>query len=110
VSFWHRPAPEDYAEALHDFMTLDVPLEQWDSPAFDSVLQGFRRRFETTRTEEGSVMATMLTFVLQGQRTSRQGAILAEFRSSERIRQLFARGRSERDSYLTKSDLALVAE
>jgi hypothetical protein len=110
VSFWHRPASAAYAEALHDFMTLDAPLEQWDSPEFDAVLQNFRSRFEATRTEEGSVMATMLTFVLQGQRTSRQGAILAEFRSSERIRLLFGRGRSERESYLTKSEIALVAE
>ena len=45
-------------------------------------------------------MATTLTFVLQGQRTSRQGEILAEFRDSDRVLRLFDRGRAERDAYL----------
>jgi hypothetical protein len=45
-------------------------------------------------------MATTLTFVMQGQRTSRQGEILTEFRASDRILRLFDRGRMERDAYL----------
>jgi len=89
-----------YAEVLEDFLNLDVPLAEWDSRAFDSVLIDFRNRFKATDTEEGNVMATTLTFVLQGQRTSRQGAILAEFRESDRIQRLFDRGRTERDAHL----------
>jgi hypothetical protein len=100
VSFWHRPMSEAYAEVLQDFLELDVPLARWDSRAFDPVLIDFRDRFEATRSEEGSVMATMLTFVLQGQRTSRQGEILAEYRASDRILRLFDRGRVERDAHL----------
>jgi len=100
VSFWHRPMSAAYAEVLEDFLNLDVPLAEWDSRAFDSVLIDFRNRFKATDTEEGNVMATTLTFVLQGQRTSRQGAILAEFRESDRIQRLFDRGRTERDAHL----------
>jgi hypothetical protein len=100
VSFWHRPMSAGYALVLEDFLKLDVPLAQWDSRAFDSVLIDFRDRFEATHTEEGSVMATMLTFVLRGQRTSRQGEILAEYRASDRILRLFDRGKVERDASL----------
>jgi hypothetical protein len=100
VSFWHRPMSAAYADVLEDFLSLDVPLAEWDSRAFDSVLIDFRDRFKGTNTEEGNVMATTLTFVLQGQRTSRQGAILAEFRDSDRILRLFDRGRAERDAHL----------
>jgi hypothetical protein len=100
VTFWHRPMSQAYAEVLKDFLTLDVPLARWDSRAFDPVLIEFRDRFAATRTEEGTVMAAMLRFVLQGQRTSRQGAILAEFRGSDFILRLFDRGRTERDAYL----------
>ena len=102
VSFWHRPMPEDYAAVLNDFIRLDVSLAEWDSPTFDRVLIDFRDRFRATKTEEGAVMATTLAFVLQGQRTSRQGAILAEFRASERILQLFDRGKSQRDAFLAE--------
>jgi hypothetical protein len=102
VSFWHRPMNEAYAAVLNDFIRLDVPLAEWDSPAFDPVLTAFRKRFEETGSEEGSVMATILTFVLQGQRTSRQGAILAQFRNSERVLQLFDRGKVQRDAFLAE--------
>lgn len=100
VSFWHRPMSAAYAEVLGDFLKLEVPLAEWDSREFDAVLIGFRDRFEATNTEEGSVMAATLTFVLRGQRTSRQGEILAEFRSSDRILRLFDRGKIERDAYV----------
>jgi hypothetical protein len=100
VSFWHRPMSPEYAEVLKDFLGLEVPLAEWDNRAFDTVLINFRDRFEATKTEEGDVMATMLTFVLQGQRSSRQGEILAEFRASDHILRLFDRGRAERDASL----------
>ena len=110
VSFWHRPMSAAYAEVLEEFLSLDVPLAEWDSRAFDSVLIDFRDRFEATRSEEGSVMATTLTFVLQGQRSSRQGEILAEFRSSDRILQLFDRGKTERAASIAAAQDAPRAE
>lgn len=97
VSFWHRPPSAEYASVLNEFVRLDVSLDEWDHADFDAVLRRFRGRFEATKTEEGSVMATVLAFVLQDQRTSRQAQILAEFRTSAPILRLFERGRTERD-------------
>ena len=103
VSFWHRPASEEYSALLHEFMQLDVPLEEWDGRAFDAVLRDFQKRFAATDTEEGTVMATTLAFVLQDQRSSRQAAILAEFRTSPRILRLFERGKSVWEEYVGES-------
>jgi hypothetical protein len=99
VSFWHRPASAAYTAVLNDFVRLDATLEQWDDPAFEPVLRGFQRRFRETQTEEGSVMATMLAFVIQEAYTSGRTEILAEFRSSEKVLRLFQRGMVERDAY-----------
>ncbi len=98
-SFWHRPPSEEYSSVLGEFLRLDVPIEEWDGRAFDAVLQNFRKRFEATRTEEGTIMATTLAYVLVTQRTSRQAQILAEFRASDRIFRLFERGRREWDKF-----------
>ena len=92
VSFWHRPAPPDYAAALNEFMRLDVPVERWHEADFEPTLRGFRSRFEATSSEEGTIMASVLGYLLQDLRASRRGAILAEFRGSDRIRRLFDRG------------------
>ncbi len=103
ISFWHRPPSAAYASVLNEFMRLDVSLEEWDRREFDTVLQDFRKRFEATETEEGSVMATTLAFVLQDQRSSRQAQILAEFRTSPRILRLFERGRDAWNDFLARS-------
>ena len=100
VSFWHRPASAEYTSLLNEFVELDVSVERWDSDAFDGVLVDFRRRFAATRTEEGTVMATTLEFVLEDRRRSRQGAILADFRTNDRLLRLFERARSQWDGYL----------
>ncbi len=95
VSFWHRPAPPDYAAVLHEFVRLDVPVERWYEPGFERTIQDFRARFEATSSEEGTIMASVLGYLLQDLRTSRRAAILNEFRDSDRIRRLFDRGRRE---------------
>ena len=89
VSFWHRPATPAYTGVLRDFLSLDATPDEWDQPAFERVLRGFARRFTETKTEEGAVMATVLAYTIQDLYESRRGAILAEFRSSDRIRSLF---------------------
>ena len=98
VAFWHRPPSAAYSSVLQEFVRLDASIEQWDSASFDTVLREFRRKCEATATEEGAVMATTLSYVLEDRRVSRQAQILAEFRSSERILQLFERARVERDT------------
>lgn len=106
IAFWRRPPSAEYARVLSDFLRLDVPLEEWDGRAFDGVLRDFRARFDATRTEEGTIMATTLGYVLVTQRASRQAAILAEFRDSDRILRLFERGKREWDAFRTSNAAA----
>jgi hypothetical protein len=100
VAFWHRPASGAYATALDEFLRLNVTPEEWDSPEFDEVLEKFRTRFAETKTEEGAVMAATLAYAMQDRRTSQQAEILAEFRTSAEIRQLFDEARLMRAEFL----------
>lgn len=98
VSFWHRPAPLEFESVLNEFVRLRTAPEQWEDPSFDDVLRDFRRRFEATGSEEGTVMATVLAYVMQEMPMSRR--ILAEYRSSSRVRDLFQRGVERRREVL----------
>jgi hypothetical protein len=96
VGFWHRPASPAYTALLDEFVRINASPEDWDTPAFMPVLRRFEERFRATKTEEGTVMATVLAYMMEDIRTSGRGAILAEFRSSREIRQLFAAAVLER--------------
>ena len=50
-------------------------------------------------------MATILAYVISDLHTSRRGAILEEFRNSDRIRRLFERGLSELDAVVKVKEL-----
>jgi hypothetical protein len=80
---------------LNDFLRIESGLERWHEASFETTLRTFEDRFEATRTEEGSVMATTLAYVISDLRTSRRAAILEEFRTSGRILDLFKRGAEE---------------
>ena len=103
VTFWHTPATAAYATVLESFVSLNVSVDEWNSPSFDAVLQDFRRRFAATRTEEGGVMATMLGYVLAGREGSGERAILAEFRTDDRLLQLFDEARAQREELRDRS-------
>jgi len=90
VSFWHRPMPESYAAVLLEFVSLRTPPEDWENPEFEPVLRTFRDRFQGTHTEEGTIMATVLGYVLQEIPAGHR--ILAGFRASPHIEQLFEDG------------------
>ena len=92
VSFWHRPASPAYAAVLNEFVRLDANVQRWHEPSFEPTLRGFQKRFDSTHTEEGTVMATTLAYVIDDLRTSRRAAILEEFRTSGRILRLFQQG------------------
>jgi hypothetical protein len=92
VSFWHRPASPAYAAVLNEFVRLDASVQRWHEPSFELTLRGFQKRFDSTHTEEGTVMATTLAYVIDDLRTSRRAAILEEFRTSGRILRLFQQG------------------
>ena len=89
VGFWHKPASAAFTEVLDEFVRVNATPEDWDTPAFTAVLRRFADRFKATKTEEGTVMATVLAYMMEDIRTSGRGAILAEFRASAQIRRLF---------------------
>ena len=103
VSFWHRPAPPEFAALLNEFVRLKATPAEWDDPSFDRVLRSFRTRFEETDTEEGTVMAAVIGYVMLQIPSSRR--ILAEFRSSTRVRDLFERGVERRERALATRSL-----
>jgi hypothetical protein len=98
VAFWHRPPSTAYSTLLDRFLQLPPGPEQWDDRAFEPVLREFQRRFRATSTEEGMVMATVLGYVMDEAYTSDRSSILAEFRASGDVRQLFDRAVRERDA------------
>ena len=95
VAFWQQPPSDDYAATLDEFLQIESGVQRWHDAAFEPVLQGFRRRFEATNTEEGRVMATMLAYVIGDLRTSRRAAILDDFRTNGHILSLFKQGVNE---------------
>jgi hypothetical protein len=95
VSFWHRPPTPEYAAALNDFLHVEGGYRAVARGIIRDHAARFQDRFEATRTEEGSVMATTLAYVISDLRTSRRAAILEEFRTSGRILDLFKRGVDE---------------
>jgi hypothetical protein len=95
VAFWHRPPTPEYAAALNDFLRIESGIERWHTVEFETTLRAFQERFGRTNTEEGSVMATTLAYVITDLRTSRRAAILEEFRNSGRILELFKQGAAE---------------
>jgi hypothetical protein len=95
VSFWHRPAEPAFADTLNEFVHLEPGMQRWLDPAFESTLRAFQRRFDATGSEEGTVMAATLAYVIGDLTTSRRAAILENFRTSGRILTLFQRGLRE---------------
>jgi hypothetical protein len=89
VAFWHRPPGPAFSAVLNEFLQLNATFEEWDSPALATVLEGFAERFGGTGSEEGTVMATVLRYLVEDIRTSGRGDILTDFRTSDRIRRLF---------------------
>ncbi len=98
VSFWHQPANAAYSSALSDFLALDAPLEHWDDGTLVPTLRRLEKRFRDSRSEEGSVMATVLSYAIDEATTSGRREILAEFRQDRDVRDLFDRGLLQRVS------------
>jgi hypothetical protein len=102
VAFWHRPPSPTYLAVLDDFMRLDAGAEQWDDPAFAPVLADFRRRFRNTNTEEGTVMYTVLAYVMDQAYTSSRRTLLSDFRRDDKVQRLIERGIRELDVQRTQ--------
>jgi len=95
VAFWHRPAPAAFQDVFRDFLLLNTPPEQWHDPAFRPVLEGYRTRFRATNTEEGTVMATVLAFVMDESFASPRGNLLTVYREDPRVLALIDEGLRE---------------
>lgn len=104
VSFWHRPANAKFSAALDEFLTLDAPFDHWDDGTLMPTLRAFERRFRDTGSEEGTVMATVLAYVIQDAQSSGRREMLAAFRTDDKVRDLLNRGLLER----VTSNLALL--
>jgi hypothetical protein len=91
LSFWHRPPNGKYTAALRDFLSLDAAFEQWDDGSLVPTLRTFEKRFRETKSEEGTIMATVLAFVIDDAVTSARREILAAFRDDQDIHSLFDR-------------------
>lgn len=91
VSFWHRDASREYMELLDEFTGLEVTPQEWDSRAFATTLRRFEERFRATGTDEGIIMATVLSYVRRDAAGPR-AEILATFRTSDKINSLFEAG------------------
>jgi hypothetical protein len=102
VAFWHAPPSASFAATLDAFLQLESGVQRWHEASFEPVLQDFRARFEATKTEEGTVMATMLEYVIGDLRTSRRAAILEDFRTSGHILELFQKGLAELAAVTTR--------
>ena len=104
VAFWHRSAHLEYAAVLNQFVRLDADVNEWHDPAFESTLREFADRFAATGSEEGTVMAAAIAYVISDLGTSRRARILDEFRSSNRILRLFHEGLRELRNTLSGSN------
>jgi hypothetical protein len=106
VAYWHREPTAAFGDVLNDFVHLNATETDWDDPAFEPVLRRLQQRFRDTGTEEGSVMATVLSYAIDESMNSGRGEILAEYRASEKVKALFARGLAEREA--ARGELALM--
>lgn len=104
VTFWHDPPDPAFVEVLEDFVRLDRPWEEWDEPGFRSVLAEYRRRFQATGTEEGAIMATVLTYVMDAPHRARRAEILHEYRTDSQIARLVRQGIHERELVTETAD------
>ena len=91
VSFWHRDAAPAFVTLLDEFTAIDEPAEEWESRRFAVTLKDFEQRFRATGTEEGIVMATVLSYVRR-ETAGPRASILATFRTSGAILNLFEQG------------------
>jgi hypothetical protein len=108
VSFWHRRSNPAYASALNELLATELSLDEWNAPAFDAELEQLRHHFLESRSEEGAIMATVLAYVLEERRESAHGAMLQDFRTSDRIQQLFDAARQARDASKTSADAPVL--
>jgi hypothetical protein len=106
TAFWHRPPSREYAAALDEFLRLDERYapEDWDDQSVVESLRAFEKRFRATDTEEGTVMAVMIAYVIEDLVRDDRMEILTRFRSDDRVRRLIELGAREREARFPNAD------
>jgi hypothetical protein len=89
VAFWRKSASPEFTSALNMFVRFGATLEEWEQPSIDAALTQFEQQFRATGTLEGTILATAIAYVRDEGATSGRREILAEFRTSPQIRDLF---------------------
>jgi hypothetical protein len=102
TAFWHRAPSTEYAVVLNEFLRLEdrYAIEDWHDGSVIEALHAFETRFRATGTEEGTVMAVALGYVIEELGDGRQTEILTEFRGSERVFSLLEESVRQREALL----------
>lgn len=103
VAFWHREASPEYEAVLRELVSRGgrYSPEDWSDGAVVEALRAFASRFRATGSEEGTVMAATIEYVIEQLDADDRMRRLAEFRSSERVLRSLEQGVRERQTTLT---------
>ncbi len=78
--------------------------EDWNDGSVVDALRAFAARFRATDSEEGTVMAVTLEYVIEDLEQDERMRRLAELGGSERVLRLLARGVRERQALISIAD------
>ena len=94
MAFWHRTASPEYMAVLNEFLRLEerYAVEDWNDGSVLETLSEFETRFRATGSEEGTIMAIVVAYVIQELAEGSRMRILADFRGSDRVRRLLEEG------------------
>ncbi|NNC63915.1 MAG: hypothetical protein HKN84_03940 [Gammaproteobacteria bacterium] len=102
AAFWHRPLDPEYSTVLGEFLRLDeqYAVEDWNDGSVLETLRAFEARFRANGTEEGTIMATVIGYVIENLADGSPKEILTEFRRSKSALHLLEQGIRVREALL----------
>lgn len=106
AAFWHRAPPPEYDAVLHEFLSQAQRYtpQDWHDGSVVEPLRAFAARFRATGSEEGTVMAVVIAYVIEQLDQAGSRRLLAEFRSSERVLRELEQGVRTRQAPLPPAD------
>lgn len=106
TAFWQAAPSPEYTAVLNEFLSLDErhSAEDWHDGSVSQSLRAFEQRFRATDTEEGTIMATVIAYVVEDLENGRQREILADFLGSDRVLHLLEQGVRQREALLPMAE------
>lgn len=106
TAFWHHAPSPGYAAVLDEFLRLEerYAAEDWNDGSVFETLRAFEARFRATGTEEGTIMAIVVGYVVDELAEGRRMQILTDFRSSRRVLHLLEESVREREALLPTAE------